>query len=411
MKNITLIHFAYPPNTGGVEILLREQALILADLGFNINVLTGAGAEDDKRIKLTIVPEFQSVLSFNPQLQEKILTNGIIDDEFEQTAILIEKKLTENLINTDIIIIHNMLTLVRNLPFVQAFHEYVKNHPEKKFVIWTHDHSYINEFIIKDMATAAHSEKEKKLLTTAIPNVTYVVISETFKKPLIELMNLPADKVLAIPDGINMERFLEIDKPIYELIQRNNLLSSFPILLSPVNILARKNLDYCVEIVKNLKTFYPNIRYIITGNPSQHRFTLEYLNKLKSMIKEYDLDNNILFFGEIFNRYLKDSEMHDLYDIADAVLFISKSENFGLPLIEAALSKTPIFVSELAVFHEILGDNVQYIDYKTITPDKAAAIIKNYIENNKLIKANFNSRNKYDLLTITRELLLPLLNS
>ena len=86
MKKIALLHFAYPPNIGGVESMLKEHTHLLADLGYEVTILTGSGEENDPRIKLVVIPEMQSIMSFNPFLQEKILEKGIIDKDFYDLA-------------------------------------------------------------------------------------------------------------------------------------------------------------------------------------------------------------------------------------------------------------------------------------------------------------------------------------
>ena len=73
MKKIALIHFAYPPNIGGVESMIKEHAEILSNLNYEITIITGSGEEKDSKIKLVVIPELQSILNFNPFLQEKIL--------------------------------------------------------------------------------------------------------------------------------------------------------------------------------------------------------------------------------------------------------------------------------------------------------------------------------------------------
>ena len=411
MKKVALVHFAYPPNTGGVEILLREHALLLEEMGFEVLVLTGEGQEIDPKIKLIVVPELQSVLNFNPQLQKKILEEGKIEDEFYKVASVIEQKLSEFLNSSDIVIVHNMLTIVRNLPFIYAFKSFVKKNPDKKYLTWIHDHSYINEFKIKDLDKIVKSKFERDLLTNPIENITYIAISNTFRKPLAELMGMPAENIHVIPDGVNLKRFLEIDDLIGQIIDEKTLGKRFPLFLSPVNILERKNIEYCIDIIFQLKKLYPNILYIISGHVSRHRSTAQYYEILKTKVEKLLLSENVLFLTDIVHRAMLDSELHDLYGLSDIIFYFSKSENFGLPLLEAGLSKTPIFVSNLQVFHEIGEDNINYIDFKTKTPSESAQIIHNFIESDKRIKANHHMRTKYDLKQILITKLLPILKN
>jgi glycosyltransferase involved in cell wall biosynthesis len=57
-----------------------------------------------------------------------------------------------------------------------------------------------------------------------------------------------------------------------------------------------------------------------------------------------------------------DEEVSALYDRAEALLFLSRGEGFGLPLVEAAHHGTPIVCSDLPVFREIAGDFATYLD-------------------------------------------------
>ncbi len=409
MKKIALLHFAYPPNIGGVEGMVKEHAEILTNLGYEVTIITGSGEEKDPKIKLVVIPELQSVLSFNPFLQEKILDKGIIDDEFYKLAATIEQGLEKALEKIDVVVVHNMITIVRNLPFVFAFKNFVKKYPKKKYFGWIHDHSYINEFQIKDLDKITNSKFERELLTTPIKNLTYILISESFREPFIKLMGLHDGETTVIPNGIDIRHFLEIDDLIWEIIEKYNLIRHFPLILSPVNILERKNIDYCLEIIAHLKKTYPDIGYIITGKPSQHRSTEEYYDRLKKKVADLGIKDNVIFFNEFLNRALMRTEIHDLYQISDMVFFLSKSENFGLPLLEAALTKTAILVSDLKVFREVGGEFIKYIDYKTVSPAEASEIVKNFVEQSLRVKLHYRSRTQYDLKTILKEKFIPLL--
>lgn len=409
MKKIAILHFAYPPNIGGVEGLVQEHASALTDLSYNVTILTGSGEETNPKIKLIVIPELQSVMNFNPSLQEKVLNKGVIDEEFYNLAQQIEQKLEKHLEAIEIVIVHNMITIVRNLPFVFAFKNFVKKFPDKKYIGWIHDHSYINEFKIKDLKKVVNSDLEKDLLTSPIKNITYIIISESFKEPFLKLMNLHDRDVVVIPNGLNLKKFLEIDDLIWGIFEQYRLTRSYPLILSPVNILERKNIDYSTDIVFYLKKYFPNICYIITGKTSTHHSTVDYLNYLKKKVVDLSLTKNVIFFNDFLNRALVKSEIHDLYQISDLVFFFSQSENFGLPLLEASLTKTPIFVSNLKVFREIGKDLISYIDYKTTPAEKAAEVIKTYLKKSKLIQVNYLARSQYNLETLLKEKLIPLL--
>ena len=59
---------------------------------------------------------------------------------------------------------------------------------------------------------------------------------------------------------------------------------------------------------------------------------------------------------------VSDGELRWLYEHARAFLMLSLDEGFGLPLAEARYFGTPAVVSDLPVFHEVLGDYGTFVN-------------------------------------------------
>jgi len=57
-----------------------------------------------------------------------------------------------------------------------------------------------------------------------------------------------------------------------------------------------------------------------------------------------------------------DVALSELYKNATALVFPSLMEGFGLPALEALANNCPVIVSDIPVFHEILGDAAIYFD-------------------------------------------------
>ncbi|MGY4830588.1 glycosyltransferase [Sphaerotilaceae bacterium SBD11-9] len=71
-----------------------------------------------------------------------------------------------------------------------------------------------------------------------------------------------------------------------------------------------------------------------------------------------------------------DADITQLYEHAAALLFVSKGEGFGLPLVEAANHGTPIVCSDLPVFREICGDHATYLS--GWAPEQIATEVTNW---------------------------------
>lgn len=408
MKKIALFHFTYPPNIGGVESVISEQADILSGMDHDVLVLTGSGKESNHKIKLLEIPQLKSVMGFNPLLQEKILQKGVIDDEFKKTAEDIGKILELRLADREIVIVHNMLTIIRNLPFIYAFKKFASSHSEKKLIIWVHDQTYIDgEKILEEEPGINIGGELKELLLTPIPLAKYVFISETFRNIFRKLVQIPEDQTRVIPNGINIKKFLEIDDFIWQIFVDKGLVKSFPVVLSPVNIIPRKNIEYSLEVVNCLKKYFPQIKYLVSGITSKHKDTSDYFSLISRKIESLGLGGNAVFLKEYMESGLLVSQIHDLYQMSDLVFYFSKSENFGLPVVEAFLTKSILFASNLKVFREIVPEDNFFVDCN-LSPEENALKIKKFLDLNPQISMTSKMRQDYNLELIIKNKLIPL---
>lgn len=63
---------------------------------------------------------------------------------------------------------------------------------------------------------------------------------------------------------------------------------------------------------------------------------------------------------------LSDGAIAALVEGAEALLFPSHAEGFGLPAIEALMLDTPVVCADIATFREVLGNNAVYIDDSSV---------------------------------------------
>ena len=66
-----------------------------------------------------------------------------------------------------------------------------------------------------------------------------------------------------------------------------------------------------------------------------------------------------------------DTKRQDLYALADALLFPSAREGFGIPILEAGLARLPIFCADIPPFRESAGTFAHY--FALDTPPAAIA--------------------------------------
>jgi glycosyltransferase involved in cell wall biosynthesis len=68
----------------------------------------------------------------------------------------------------------------------------------------------------------------------------------------------------------------------------------------------------------------------------------------------------------ILTNYVSKADLAALYANARVFLFPSLYEGFGLPVVEAMASGTPVIASDIAVFHEVGGTHITYASTKKV---------------------------------------------
>ncbi|HIC7372715.1 TPA: glycosyltransferase family 4 protein [Legionella pneumophila] len=74
------------------------------------------------------------------------------------------------------------------------------------------------------------------------------------------------------------------------------------------------------------------------------------------------MDRCPILQGFVIERQCTDEELSNYLHHAQALLFPSFSEGYGLPLVEALSFRVPVIASELPVFREVAGDIPDYLD-------------------------------------------------
>lgn len=164
-------------------------------------------------------------------------------------------------------------------------------------------------------------------------------ISETTRKDLINITGISSSKVVNINGG-NTNLTLKTEKP-------KNFVVPERYVLFPTGDLPHKNNELGI---KGFTSF--NRRY---GND----FSLLVTSRFNRQSQEY-----LSIYGDkvVFTGNVKDEELSWLYKNAEAILFTSKYEGLGIPLLDAASHNKPSIVSRIPVFEEISKEAFYYFD-------------------------------------------------
>ena len=191
---------------------------------------------------------------------------------------------------------------------------------------------------------------KKKFMHACRTSDRIVAISECTKNDIVDLFHIAEDKIDVIYQGCHESFKTEkTEDQKKKLRKRLNLPKEF--LLNVGTIESRKNILPVVQAIKDI-----DIPLVIVGKPTG------YYQQIKTYIRQHNMENRIFFF-----QGLDMEELAVLYATATIFIYPSIYEGFGIPIIEALYSGTPVITSNMGVFPEAGGPSSCYIDPTDVT--------------------------------------------
>ncbi|MHB1159169.1 MAG: glycosyltransferase [Chloroflexota bacterium] len=382
--SIAVLHYTCPPVVGGVEQLIAVHAGLFADRGYPTRVVTGKGEPFRADVPVEVV---LPLYSKDPELLEinEELDRGVVSARFHRAVDRIEQTLASSLAGVGVCVVHNAFTLHFNLPLTAALHRMVGLEGSPRFVAWCHDLSWRNELYIPRM----RDEYPWRLLKQPLDRVRYVVVSATRQEELAGLFDLAPERLQVIPAGVDPATQLKLQPETVDLVRRLRLLESDLLMLAPVRITKRKNLEMSIRIAGALSRRGVRAKLVVTGPPGPHNVRSgDYVAELRALRGELGLEEDVVFLFEqgvsAGGAYpVSDQMMYDLYSLSDILLFSSAQEGFGIPLVEAGLFKLPVFCSNIPPFREIGLDAVHYFELEE-EPAIVAERIRAWMEGDRV---------------------------
>ena len=366
---IGLLHYSCLPVVGGVEEVLDQQSSLLDRYSYRVKVLAGAGRALDRDYPIEIHPLLGSrnrhVLQAHRLLVEENNSRGI-----ETLVSEIEGYLREQLRHFDIVLAHNVLTMPYNLPLTSALWKLAESE-SMGIVSWGHDSPY---FYPNYLPHLDHSPWT--VLKKLHPKIHYVTISENRREQFLRLYE-KAHRIHVVNNGIDPASFLNLDATTVRLVEEEGLLEEDFLIFHPCRLHPRKNVELSIRVTRALRDRGVPARLLVTAAHDPHEpETLDYYRKLLRLARQLDVERNVLILGEYQfqngDRISADRlTTRDFYLISDVLFLPSQAEGFGLPLLEAALTRLPIVCSKIAPFTELAREDVCYFDLQD-TPSQIA---------------------------------------
>jgi glycosyltransferase involved in cell wall biosynthesis len=354
--NVVLLHHAAHPVVGGVENVMREHARLFAGAGHQVRVIAGRGEQVDPGIVFNGVP---LVDSRAPEILEAkaALDTGVVPPDFENLANRIVAALRPLIADADVVLAHNVCSLNKNLALTAALKYLAEASGRPRFVLWHHDLAWTTPRYRPEL----HEGFPWDLLRTDWPEVTQVTVSRRRQIELAGLLRVSKERIKVIPNGIDFGRFLGLGALTETLMRGFQLAEAAPLILLPVRITRRKNIEMALRVTAQLRARFALAKMVVTGPVGPHNpANLQYLDSLVALRRELDLEASAVFLTIAAGKSIPDAVVADLYRLADLVLLPSIEEGFGIPVLEAGLAGIPVFCSDIETLRELGGPDASY---------------------------------------------------
>jgi len=161
------------------------------------------------------------------------------------------------------------------------------------------------------------------------------------------------EKIAVVHNGYPDDLYRVLDKPEKIRAVQEKYELKAPYFLYVGRLEKKKNTANLIEAFAILRENYPDIKdkLVLIGDASYG------YDEVKYTIEEFNLASEVKMTG-----WAEEADLPYIFNGADAFIFPSRHEGFGLPVIQALACGLPTAVSDLPVFREIAADAVLYFD-------------------------------------------------
>jgi glycosyltransferase involved in cell wall biosynthesis len=325
----------------------------MLDAGHRVDVVVGRGRSPDARARTLANPLLDSsdprILALRAELDAGRIPPGLAAVTGELIAWL-----RGSLAAADVVIAHNVASLHFNLPLTVALHDLAAAGDLRRLVRWHHDLAWLRD----DHRSALHEGEPWDLLRRHWPGVGDATISATRRAEIAHLFAIDPDSIAVVPHGVDLDADLDLATESVRRLSERSLLDLDPLLLTPVRLTRRKNVELGLHVIAHLRAAGRPAGLIVTGPVDPHDPTqASYRDALVALRRDLGLERVAWLVAVDEGTAPSDGFVRDLYRVADALFLPSREEGFGLPVLEAAAHRLPVACAALPVLRELAGDD------------------------------------------------------
>ncbi len=177
-----------------------------------------------------------------------------------------------------------------------------------------------------------------------------LAISESTKKDIINFYNVSPEKIEVVYQSCNPLFYsLQSNEDVLKNLKEYDVPDRFMLYVG--SVIERKNLLTIVKAQEQIDTSV-RIPLVIVGKGGVYK------KQVEQYIHDKNLDEHFIWLDSLENN----EHLQALYQKAELFIYPSIYEGFGIPVVEALLSKTPVITSNVSSLPEAAGPDSICID-------------------------------------------------
>ena len=173
-----------------------------------------------------------------------------------------------------------------------------------------------------------------------------ITCSQFMTAEVREYFNVPPDKIDIVPNGVDASPFDELDKVDLGEFRKRWASPDEQIVFNVGRVVHEKGAHLIVEAAPQVLAQKPNVKFIIAGTGSM-------VDQLKRRAGELGVAEKVIVAG-----FISDPDRNRLLKVANAAIYPSLYEPFGIVALEAMAAKCPVIVSEVGGLKEVVKHDV-----------------------------------------------------
>lgn len=207
---------------------------------------------------------------------------------------------------------------------------------KKCFIAYT-NHSYIWHNDWEKIKKTVNRRYFQEVISMRNADMVYALNEQTINT-LINYIGIKPDRIRMIDNGVNTDIYIPLSNEEKRKAKRRRKLENKNVYIQVGSVCDRKNQLGAIQLLQPILKKDKNSCFIYIGGIISE----EYQRRIREYSVENNIEDQIIYMGEVE----PGMELNEYYNLADAMIFPSKSEGFSLVIIEAMAAGVPVIINQ-----------------------------------------------------------------